>query len=440
MKKIWTIAWTEYLNSVRSKAFIIGVLAMPLMMGGAILVQQFAKDKVDLKDRNFVVIDHSNRLFSVIRKTAEQRNENEIFDKENSSKQVRPKFIPVLEEESISKPEDEEKLKLGLSDRVRDKELFAFLVIDKEVFEADSTSDNRIAYHTQTPTFQELPRWLERTINHEIRRVRFTHENLDQELVSKLIQSSRVEKLGLLEAGEDGKIEKAEKENPIQTFGIPAGSMLLLFMMVMSSAPALLNGVLEEKMQKIAEFLISSVTPFQLMMGKLMGALMVSLTLSMLYLAAMGYTAARFEVLDLIPISLFFWFLFFLVMAMMIFGSIFLAIGSACSEIKDAQSLMFPAMLLVMIPVFTWAPILESPSSSFARAVSLFPPATPMLLLLRMAIPPGLPWWEIALGIFLSFSFMLVSVWAGAKIFRIGILSQGQAPTFGKMIKWIISK
>jgi ABC-2 type transport system permease protein len=198
--------------------------------------------------------------------------------------------------------------------------------------------------------------------------------------------------------------------------------------------------VLEEKMQKIAEFLISSVTPFQLMMGKLMGALMVSLTLSMLYLAAMGYTAARFEVLDLIPISLFFWFLFFLVMAMMIFGSIFLAIGSACSEIKDAQSLMFPAMLLVIIPVFTWAPILESPSSSFARAVSLFPPATPMLLLLRMAIPPGLPWWEIALGIFLSFSFMLVSVWAGAKIFRIGILSQGQAPTFGKMIKWIISK
>ena len=100
----------------------------------------------------------------------------------------------------------------------------------RALLEADAKSDNHIAYHTQTPTFQELPRWLERTINHEIRKVRFTEKNLDQKLVSKLIRTTRVEKLGLLKARDDGEIEKAEKENPFQTFGIPAGCMLLLFM------------------------------------------------------------------------------------------------------------------------------------------------------------------------------------------------------------------
>ena len=90
---------------------------------------------------------------------------------------------------------------------------------------------------------------------------------------------------------ETGKVESAKKENRIATFAIPAVSMFLLFMMVMSSAPALLNGVLEEKMQKIVEFLISSVTPFQLMMGKLLGAMLVSLTLSVLYLGSATYVA-----------------------------------------------------------------------------------------------------------------------------------------------------
>ena len=121
-------------------------------------------------------------------------------------------------------------------------------------------------------------------------------------------------------------------------------------------------------------------------------------------------------------------------------GSIFLAIGSACSEIRDAQSLMFPAMMLVMLPMFCLGPVLQSPSSSFARALSLFPPATPTIMILRIASKPGPPLWEILLGAALATLFMLFCVWAAGKIFRIGVLSQGQAPTLGKMLKWIVSK
>ncbi|MBI3877104.1 MAG: ABC transporter permease, partial [Verrucomicrobia bacterium] len=101
---------------------------------------------------------------------------------------------------------------------------------------------------------------------------------------------------------------------------------------------------------------------------------------------------------------------------------------------------MFPVMMMVMLPFFVWMPVMQSPNSAFARCASLFPPATPMLMMLRIAIPPGPPWWEVALGVVLTTLFMLASVWAAGKIFRIGLLAQGQAPTFAKLFKWVLSK
>ena len=447
MNKIITIASTEYVNALRSKAFLIGLLAMPLMVGLMIVVPQLTKDKVDLADRKFAIVDFSQRLGAVIVQQAQERNKTDVFsngdDEETKRRQAQPRFLPELVALENAAWEDHV---LQLSDRVREKELFAFILIDEKAMvlidekAMDRGTEGRIAYHTQTPTFQALPSWLERIINQEVRRIRFEREGLDSQLIQEITRQVNVERLGLASQSESGEIQKAKKENQIATFAIPAVSMFLLFMMVMSSTPALLNGVLEEKMQKIIEVLLSSVTPFQLMMGKLLATVSVASTLSFLYLGALTWFAWNRGFWEWIPLPLFFWFFFFLILAILIFGSMFLAIGSTCSEIQDAQSLMVPAMLLVMIPVMTWLPILQSPSGEFARWMSLFPPATPMLMMLRMAIPPGLPWWEILLGVIVAVGFTLLTVASAAKIFRIGVLSQGQTPSFGRMLQWLISK
>ena len=438
MNKIITIALTEYGNAVRSKAFIIGLLAMPLMMGLMIAVPQLTKDKVDLSDRKFAIVDYSGRLGNLLKTMAEDRNQTDIYDPSvpENAKQIQPKFIPEIVENGAASWEEHV---IQLSDRVRSKELFAFVLIGKEVFTSEGAAKG-IAYHTGTPTFQMLPSWLERVINNEVQSVRFRNEGLDQELIRKITRRTQIDRLGLASRSDTGQVESAKKENRIATFAVPAVSMFLLFMMVMSSAPALLNGVLEEKMQKIVEFLISSVTPFQLMMGKLLGAMLVSLTLSILYLGSATYIAWDRGFLELIPPHLFFWFFVFLILAILIFGSMFLAIGATCNEIQDAQSLMFPAMLMVMVPVMTWMPIIQSPTGTFARWMSLFPPATPMLMMLRMAVPPGLPLWEVLLGVVVAVGFTVLIVLAAGKIFRIGILSQGQTASFGRMVKWLLSK
>ncbi|MDA1275679.1 MAG: ABC transporter permease [Verrucomicrobia bacterium] len=439
MNKISRVAITEYLTAVRSKAFIIGIIMLPIFMFGGLLVAQFAKDKVDIKDRKFAVVDRSGKLIATLSEQAIKRNQNGIFSNgvDAEKKQIRPRFILETFVESDGKSDG---VDLILSERIRKKELFAFLIIESDALDADGSKGPRISYHTETPTFTDLPNWIEQVINDEIRRHRFLEANVDQALVQKLTRHTQVKRLGLTGVSATGEVIKAKEENKVLTFALPAISMFLLFMLVMSSAPMLLNTVLEEKLQKISEVLISAVTPFQLMLGKLIGAVFVSLTLSVLYLGCGIFFLAKTGTLSMVPGTLFVWFLLFQLLALMIYGSIFSAIGAACSELRDAQNMMFPAMMLVMVPMFTWMPVLQSPSSTFSRIVSLFPPATPMLMMLRIAIPPGPPWWEIALAVILTTGFMLACVWASAKIFRIGILSQGQTPSMKKLLGWLISR
>jgi len=424
VRKAFRVAKTEYLNLVRTKAFLVSVFLMPVLMGGAIAAQALLKDKVDTTDRKFAVVDRSGSLFDALRAAAAHRNETAIRDPEKG-KQILPRFIPVAADEDTR----------ALSDRVRQGDLFAYVVIGADV--VDGGDDDAVAYHSQSPTYQDLPAWIQQVLDGEVRRRRFAAAAIDQALVARLSRPTHVWRYGLVEVSATGEVKKAERVNRGIAFGVPLIAMMLLFLLVMTSAPLLLNNVLEEKMQRISEILVSSVSPFELFLGKLVGVVFVSWTLSLLYLGGAAYLAAHFGFAHAIPIAVYGWFLLFQLLALFIYGSIFSALGAACSELRDAQTMMMPAMLLVMIPMFVYMPVLKEPTSAFSVGISLFPPATPFLMLMRLAVPPGPALWEVALGIVLTVGFTLLCVAAGAKIFRIGILAQGQTPSFRKLVGWI---
>ena len=438
MNKVLTVAKNEYIVAVASKAFILGVIMMPLMMGGVFVVQYFTKDQVDVSERRIAIVDQTGKLFTHLEAAAANRNENAIYEGNGAEReQVKPEFV-VEEATELANVTDSQRIDVALSQRVRDGELFAFAIIEKGVFDVNQGST--IRYYSETPSYTSLSRWLDNTVNEEVKRIRSLDLGLSAENVRALSADAPVRHFGLVKTDSEGEVIEAKEENRILTFGVPVVGLMLMFMMLMSVAPAMLNNVLEEKMQKISEFLISSITPFQLMMGKLLGAVAVGLTLSSIYLGAAYGMAVYFEIADQIPVSIYAWFVFFLFFALIIFGSLFSAVGAACSEIKDAQSLMTPLMLMVILPMMCFSAILDSPSSVFSKAISLFPPATPMLMFLRISIPPGPEVWEIALGAILTVLFAIVCVWAAGKIFRVGILSQGQAPTLAKLIGWLIAK
>jgi len=425
MSKVPRVAWNEYLNIIRTKAFLISLVLMPVLMGGAIAVQALLQDKVDLSARRFAVVDESGGLLVALQRAADTRNSHGIYSRDGGRKQVRPRFEPEAAENDAER----------LSGRVRSGEIFAYVIIGAGVI----AGDGEVAYHTGTPTYQDLPKWIREVLTAEVLRRRFEGRGISQELVRKLNRPVPLVQYGLAEVTETGEIREAEKVNKLLTFAVPAGAMFLLFMLVMMAAPALLNNVLEEKMQRISEVLISSVSPFELFLGKLLGTVLVSWTLSVLYLGGITYVLHYFGLADSVPTSLYLWFLFWQFLALMIFGSIFSGIGAACSELRDAQSMMMPAMLLVMIPMFTWITVLRQPESPFAVGMSLLPPCTPFLMMLRLAVPPGPQAWEIVVAVVLTLAFTLACVWAAGKVFRIGILAQGQAPSFRRLLRWVFS-
>jgi ABC-2 type transport system permease protein len=206
----------------------------------------------------------------------------------------------------------------------------------------------------------------------------------------------------------------------------------------MVGATPAMQGVVEEKGQRIAEVLLGSVSPFELMAGKLLGLVGVSLTMAGVYLAGGYVVAQRYGVADMLPPALVGWFAVFLVLALLIYGSLFIAVGAAAGDVKDTQTLMLPVMVVACLPFFALGPIMQDPNGAVAVACSWFPFATPFLLVARQSVPPGVPAVQMAGGIALVLATTLGCVWAAGRIFRVGLLMQGKGAKFGDLFRWVL--
>jgi ABC-2 type transport system permease protein len=438
VSKISTVMRNEYLRAVRTKAFILGVLLTPVLFGASIIIMAIAENNKDLTDRHFAVVDRSGMLGAVIEQAMQARNEHQLYDKDDPEEQVKPRWIP-----EIWNPADhpDERADVVLSQRVDDGDLIGFLSIGADIPALDG-DDRELAWFTDTPTYNDLPSALGQTVNNTVRHHRLTSSDMDAELIAKLSKSVKMTTMGLVEVDTDGTVHEAEETDKFAEIGVPVGLAFLLFMLVMMSTPALMNNVLEEKMQRIAEVLVSSVSPFQLLMGKLLSAVLVSLTLGVIYLGGVLIFVHNFDkvppaVVEALDLNTLLLFVLFLVMSLMIYGSVFAGLGAACSEIQDTQTLIMPAMLFLIMPIMFIGPVIESPDGTLATLLSFFPPATPMIMFMRAGIPPGVDWWELPLAIVLCTGFCIVSVWAASRVFRVGILMQGKAPTWRQMWGWI---
>src|SRR3954468_6424175 len=425
--KALIVAASEFSTLTRSKAFIIGIMMMPVFIVIALGVQKFTKNATDIKDRAFVVVDRTGVLYPAIAAAADEWNRGVMA----AGAQAAPRFVPG----QASFGEHDEQARAALSDRVKKDELYAFVEIPADVLNPDAVSE--IRYHSNHPAYRTLPGWISNAINREILNRRFREAAIDRALVTRLTRRVDMAELGLLQRDSSGAIRAAAPVDKIRTVAIPVGMMMILLFSVMSGAPQLLNSVIEEKMSRISEVLIGSGTPYELMMGKLAGSVAVSLLLAAGYVFGGLQVARHFGYGDVVRASDIGWLLLFLLMASFMFGSVFITIGAACSDLKDAQGMMPPAMLLLMLPWLTWFAVLNAPDSPVAMGLSFFPTATPFLMLLRIMLPPGPPGWQVALSVAVSAAATIVVVYAAGKIFRTGLLMQGKAASFGEMWRWV---
>ncbi len=425
MRKTLIVAAAEFGTLVRSKAFMVTLILMPVIMAASVFLMKTTRNATDTLERTFAFIDHSGIAAPVLKAAAEGL----IVP---PAKDAPPRFTPV---EVSPKGRSIEALRIELSDRVRRQELFAFVEIPAEIVDPDSKSE--IRYYSNHPSYAPLPEWLRTTVNYAVLAERFRAATVDPRLVARLTRVAPVSNLGLFERDAAGSVRAGAEVDPVRAVGVPAVMMVLMFIVVMASAPQLLNTVIEEKMSRISEVLIGSVSPSELMMGKLLGCAAMSLLLAAIYIAGGLVMGQTYGYADAVSARMAAWFLLFLLMAVLIFGAIFIAIGAACNDLKDSQSMMTPVMLFMMVPVLTWSAVLKAPDSTLSLALSLLPTATPFLMLLRIGLQPGPPLWQILLSVALMAVTTVVTVWAAGRIFRTGILMQGKSASVGEMIRWV---
>jgi ABC-type Na+ efflux pump permease subunit len=232
--------------------------------------------------------------------------------------------------------------------------------------------------------------------------------------------------------------EEGEKEtNPVLTALMPIAFMLLLFVSVLSGGQYLMTTTIEDKSSRVIEVLLSAVSPMQLMTGKIIGQMAVGLVILAAY-AGMGMgTLVAFSLGGMLDLSLLFYLVVFYFIAFSVMASLMAAIGAAVNEMREAQTLMTPVMLAMMIPWILWLPISRDPNSMFAVITSFLPPINTFVMLLRMSSTAPPPGWQVWLSILIGLVSVYAAVWLAAKVFRIGILMFGKPPDFRTLIRWV---
>lgn len=436
MRKIFTFTKREYKASVKTKGFIIGLILAPIFMAGGLIAFAIFKDRVDTTDKKVAIVDRSGVIASALVKAAETRNATEIYNKE-TGKKIKPAYLFEVVEPNEENPEAQ---RLQLSNRIQKGELHAFVEIGSGVVHPEKNNkSSRIAYHAKNAVMDDLRGWIAWPINNQLRRLRLADAGIEESAVKDLFYWINAEALGLVSVDADtGKVKGARRASEGEAIGVPIAMMMLMYLMILMGVSPLLHSVMEEKTQRIAEVLLGSVKPSEFMAGKVLGGVGVSLTSSAVYVIGGIIAVKRMGLEEYIPYHILPWFFIYMLLAIIMLGAMNTALGASCSEAKDAQSLMFPTMLPVIIPMFLLMPVLREPHGNFATWLSMFPAFTPMLMLLRQTTPAGVPMWQPYVGLTGMVLFTLISVWAGGRIFRVGILMQGQSPKFSNIIRWAI--
>jgi ABC-2 type transport system permease protein len=447
LHKVFTIAKRDYIATVRTKAFLFGLVVAPLIFGGGSIAMSLMKTKPDVRDRHVAIVDHSGAIAEPLVAAATTKNERELYDK-RTHQQIVPRYVF----EVVPPVADSKEQLLALSNRVRHKELVAFLEVGKFALRPTKPSDDngpalgvapktdpdtRVSYYTNASGIDEMRGWLSGPINDGVRLARLAQLGIDIRQNKELLTAAPIEGLSLLERDpKTGAVQEARKRSELEGFFVPFAVAMILAMIVMVGSAPMLQNVTQDKSQRIVETLLGSASPLELMSGKVMGSVGVSITSSFLYVAGGVLAVNALGIAGMLPLTLIPWFYVYLLADVVMLCAFAAALGACCSTPQDAQNLAVLLLMPCMLPMFMLVNVLRQPNGLFATAMSLVPPFTPILMLLRQATTAGVPNWQPWVGLVGVSIFAFATVWGASRIFRVAILMQGKPPQLAQLVRW----
>ncbi|MBP1597171.1 MAG: hypothetical protein H6R26_3143 [Proteobacteria bacterium] len=461
MKKILCVAKREFLATVTTKAFIIGMFLTPAMIGVFLLIFPRMVDRTPPKVvGEIAIVDGSGQVAEGLRDYL--RAERYVQRREEQSREAADAAPEAVKSIVAQSPEAQAAMQRQVAAALGEVPQLTVVALDPGIDLEDAKTPlkiqvsrgeaGRLALVIVHPDAVQRAPGKDQFGSYEL----FVRSKLDDRIESDIrnglreaIVEARVRNSGMKRDEIDAlttvqrprsRTVTAEGERTTnQMFNqlLPAAFIMLLLISSLTSSQSLLTSTIEEKSSRVVEVLLSAVSPLELMAGKILGQMAVGFVVLALY-GSLGILAlfsfAMFGLLD--PVLIVFLLIFF-VLASLTFAALMAAIGSAVSEIREAQGLLTPVMLVLMAPIMFWMPISREPNSAMAVALSFVPGVGNFVTLLRMASNSPPPAWQVGLSILICAAGAAAAVWAASKVFRIGLLMFGKPPTFGTLIRWI---
>jgi ABC-2 type transport system permease protein len=437
MGKIGLIIAREYLSRVRKKSFIIMTILGPLLFAGLVFVPMWLAMR-DTNEKDIVRVVDESGYFNGTLKT------------DNS-----------IEFEMSNKTIDEERKSLQKGNRI------SVLHIPKISIEEPAI----VAIYAFNNPSMDLKHTLENKIKNELERLKLLESGIEKEQLNKLKANVTVNTFN-----ESKKTKKGEAVQSSSEASLAVGyiSAFLIYMFIFLYGAQTMRGVIEEKTSKVIEVIISSVRPFQLMIGKILGIGAVGLSQFLLWVILSGTittigsslilknaTQEQLEqvqntqtvkapvennkALDILNalksvdyVLVIGCFLFYFLGGYLLYGALFAAIGSAVDSDADSQQFMLPITIPLILSIVLLGPILKDPHGSLAFWTSIIPFTSPVIMMMR--IPFGAPGWQIALSMFNLILGFLFTTWFAARIYRIGIFMHGTKVNYRVLAKWFMMK
>jgi ABC-2 type transport system permease protein len=437
---------------VRSKMFLLLTVGAPLMVALFTVVPILIAGIRSGGPLRVAVLDETGRMYerlsdALTKKEGEEDDEETVRESQspaalNRNGPERMKQAARASEQGYAVERVEqsgltrEELISRLDARVKASELDAYVLLPKDVLEGGEAG-----YYSRNVADQFTRGHVQDALTRAVRDARLEERGIRPEVMRAVNQPV---KMRSAKAGGGGA---GEAEDKGEGFALVFGTGFIIYLSILLYGQVVLGAVVEEKETRIAEILFSSIRPFPLMLGKLIGVSLVALTqfaiwglafalFSLYGIAALASRGVPLSFNLHIPASAFAYLLLFFSLGYFLYASLYALVGSMVTTAQEGGQLAMPIILMLVVGFYLVFPVMRAPDSPFAFWVSMVPFFAPITMLVRIMTqtPPG---WQIALSLAIGFATVALLIWLAGRVYRVGMLMYGKRATIPEMLKWV---
>ncbi len=453
MNKLVAIIKREYLQKVRTKFFVIMTVLGPLMLVVVTILPGLLISMKTGGDTRIAILDQTEgtKLYHPIRgslvkleRDSESNKQSSIGDAANSNSKTRieeagKSVTGSFHVEQVNpKGRSLDEIKRELNAGIGRDELDGYLVIPPDILD---NSESKTSYYGRNVGDVFTRGQIEQRLNSAVRRQRLIEEGVKDQDVDALSKPVEMATYPVNEKGEEGA------EDSGAGFAMVFIIAFLIYMSVLLYGQVVLGAIIEEKETRIAEILFSSVRPFQIMFGKLIGVSLMALTQLMIWavafaaialyvvpaMAAQGFRDINLPHLP--PFFLVYFFLFF-VLGYFMYATLYVLVGSMVTTAQEGGQMAMPVIFMLMAGLYLAFPVIRAPNSSFAFWVSMVPFFAPITMMVRI-VSQTPPVWQIALSLLIGTVTVVFLLWLASRIYRIGMLMYGKRASIPEVVRWV---